>query len=351
MRRTVDLLRDLILIKSVSTSDMRRILSRVSFELKSIGLVPRVNRSLGVTWASYGRDGTLFNGHLDTVPLGEGWQRRQGELRGKRLYGRGACDMKAGCVAILEACRRLREERVPFSVLFTTDEETSMRGAKAIAKSRLVREAAAIVVAEPTGLDVIAAEKGVAWYAVHFKGKAAHGSTPHLGRNAIVDAAHFIREIETFAHPESPLDELTISMGRIEGGMRTNIVADRCRLELDVRHPAIMSPSAVSSLLKDKLSGLRAKARMELFHRVPPFSGEGNSEVVGRMLEITGGVKRTAPYATDLAFLSKGNPRGFVCGPGSAKQAHKPDEFVDVEEMTLAADAYERFAKAMSSLG
>jgi acetylornithine deacetylase/succinyl-diaminopimelate desuccinylase-like protein len=112
--------------------------------------------------------GVMFSGHLDTVPVGTGWTKEQGEVERSIMYGRGTSDMKGGCAAILLAAERLSSEGIPFSIIFTTDEETTMKGAEAMAES--VKESRVVIIGEPTDFDVVFREKGVYQFSITTKG-------------------------------------------------------------------------------------------------------------------------------------------------------------------------------------
>ncbi len=183
-------------IPSTPDVDMRAILRAATASMEELGLKPTMHADVNAVTASSGSGGILFNGHLDTVPIASGWTRELGSWDGDLLYGRGTADMKAGCVAGLAAARALLDDGIPVSLLFTTDEETTMHGAVKLAPSDLVRNAAAVVVAEPTRLRVVASEKGVLWYRASTSGRSAHGSLPHLGDNAVYRMMRFLAQIE-----------------------------------------------------------------------------------------------------------------------------------------------------------
>src|SRR3990172_2621415 len=94
-----DTLREFVAVESTPEAGPQEILQRVASEVRDLGLRARIDRRLGTITAAHGRGGVLFNGHLDTVPVGSGWTVKPGTLRGGRLYGRGAAGMEAGCVA------------------------------------------------------------------------------------------------------------------------------------------------------------------------------------------------------------------------------------------------------------
>src|SRR3989441_496458 len=115
-------------IPSTPATDMRDILRAATASIEELGLKPTVHADVKAVSASSGSGGILFNGHLDTVPIASGWTRELGSWDGDFLYGRGTADMKSGCVAGLAAARAILDAGIPVSLLFTTDEETTMHG-------------------------------------------------------------------------------------------------------------------------------------------------------------------------------------------------------------------------------
>src|SRR5438105_11319691 len=188
-------------IPSTPDVDMRAILRAATASIEELGLKPTSHADVKAVTASSGSGGILFNGHLDTVPIASGWTRELGSWAGGFLYGRGTADMKAGCVAGLAAARALLDAGIPVSLVFTTDEETTTKGAVTLAPTDLANDPAAVVVAEPTRLRVVASEKGVLWYRASTSGRSAHGSLPHLGDNAVYRTMRFPARIEPFGHP------------------------------------------------------------------------------------------------------------------------------------------------------
>ncbi len=184
-------------------------------------------------------------GHLDTVPIGnlEFWDFdpfSSKKFDGDKIGGRGAADMKAGVVSILGTIAYLLEDAdsLPWQIVFvgTADEEVSMAGARAV-RDEVMKNAEFLFITEPTDGHVGIAEKGVLQLKAKFIGKAAHGSMPDLGINAILVMAEFLENILELppdeVHPL--LGKTTINIGRIQGGTKVNIVADTCWSEIDIR--------------------------------------------------------------------------------------------------------------------
>jgi acetylornithine deacetylase/succinyl-diaminopimelate desuccinylase-like protein len=339
-------LEDLVAVESTPDAGGKAILDATASVLGSLGLRPRVDRRLGTVTAAHGRGGVLFNGHLDTVPLGSGWRVRPGTWRGGRLYGRGTADMKAGCVAAMAAGQVLLRKDVPFSLLFTTDEETTMRAAKALQASRRIREAAAVVVGEPSRLAPFTAEKGVYWFDAVATGRAAHGSLPHLGENAILKLRPLLDRVAGHARPREVMQELTINVGRIQGGTKTNVVADTATAELDVRYPPRMRPGQVRARLR-RLAG--KEVRLVERHHVPAAAVDPRARHIRLLSTLARRPPGAVTYATEMAWYARHNPRSVVFGPGEPEQCHVPDEFVDVRDVRRGAEVYAAFATALVS--
>ena len=285
---------------------MRAILEIAKTEIAGIGLEPTVNEELMAVSARNGRGGVLFNGHLDTVPSGQGWTRKTGDLDGSILYGRGTADMKAGCAAMLAAAKDLKSRDVPFSLLFTTDEETTMRAAKKLQGSGIVTKAAAVVVGEPTDLAIVGSEKGIVWFEVTTRGRSAHGSMPHLGDNA-----------------------------------------NLCAMDLDVRYPPHLSKEDAVRLV-ESTTRIVGAPEIDIKHEVPAVEVNENSDHIRRMKEIAGPEVRTVAYGTEMAFYAQSNPRCLVFGPGAPEQCHVPDEHVDLAQVARAAEIYAKYAEALA---
>ena len=342
-----------LLLKFVSTwsgpdANMRSILDLASTEMAAIGLEPATNEELAAVSAHHGHEGVMFNGHLDTVPMGQGWTRKPGDREGSLLYGRGTADMKAGCAAMLAAARELREKDVPFSLLFTTDEETTMKAAMKLHATGLVKKAAAVVVGEPTDLTIVGSEKGILWFELTTKGKSAHGSMPHLGDNAILKMTKILLAFEPYTRPKNYLEEVTVNIGAIDGGLKPNVVADLCAMDLDVRYPPHLSKEEVMRLVETTIHAVGVTADIDIKHEVPAAQVNLNSHHIRTMKEIAGQEVRTVSYGTEMAFYTQSNPRCLVLGPGKSEMCHVPDEHVDLSQVTRAAEIYARYAEALA---
>src|SRR6266566_1656125 len=298
---------DFVRIPSTPDDSVNPILDAAAAAIQELGLKAQRHAEVGAVTASSGMGGLLLNGHLDTVPMASGWTRELGSWDGDFLYGRGTADMKGGCVAGLAAARTLLDAGIPVSLLFTTDEETTMRGAVKLAPSDLVRHAAAVVVAEPTRLRVVASEKGVLWYRASTSGRSAHGSLPHLGDNAVYRMMRFLARIEPYGHPRDVLHEITVSLGTIQGGTKPNLVADTCSADLDCRHPPGTTKADVEALLLAAAKASREDVVLERFHEVPPAAVSAAADHVRILRDLAGTEVVGVAYGTEMAYYASHN--------------------------------------------
>jgi acetylornithine deacetylase/succinyl-diaminopimelate desuccinylase-like protein len=340
---------EFVRIPSTPDVDIQEILRAATTSIEELGLRPTVHADVKAITASSGAGGVLFNGHLDTVPIASGWTRSQGAWEGDFLYGRGTADMKAGCVAGMAAARTLLDAGIPVSLLFTTDEETTMHGAVKLAPSDLVRTAAAVVVGEPTRLRVVTSEKGVLWYRASTSGRSAHGSMPHLGENAVYRMMRFLARIEPYSRPRDVLRDITVSVGTIHGGTKPNLVADTCSVDLDCRHPPGTTKEDVESLLRKEAAASGERVDIERFHEVPAAAVPATADHVRLMKEIAGTEVVGVTYGTEMAWFAAHNPRCVVFGPGETERIHVPDERVALSEVVRAAEILTAFGTKLSA--
>lgn len=347
--RVRSLLTQFVQIPSTPDTDMQEILRAATAAIEELGLRPTVHDDVKAVTASSGRGGVLFNGHLDTVPIASGWTRAQGSWDGDFLYGRGTADMKAGCVAELVAARSLLDAGIPVSLVFTTDEETTMAGAVKLAPSNLVRKASALIVAEPTRLRVVASEKGVLWYRATIRGRSAHGSLPHLGDNAVYRMMRVMPYLEPYSRPRDPLREITVSLGTIQGGTKPNLVADVCSVDLDCRHPPGTTREDVEALLRKAVSDSGERVELERFHEVPAVAVSPEADHVRLLRDLARSEVVSVTYGTEMAYYAEYNPHCAVFGPGETERIHVPDERVALSEVVRASEILTAFGTKMAS--
>jgi acetylornithine deacetylase len=310
----------------------------------------------------------LFDVHQDTVPVeGMTIPPFTPAVEGGRLHGRGACDVKGGMAAMLTAFARLVRERpegaASVVLACTVDEEFTHTGSSRLAATP--HGAALAVVAEPTRLQIVNCHKGAVRWKVRTRGVACHSSTPDLGVNAIYRMAEVVSALARHADdlaraaPHPVLGPPSLSVGRIEGGQSVNVVPDLCEIEVDRRvipgeRPADCMGS-VEAALRDSPGGLDGVEFLPAWVKMPPLSPESTAaggwvEAVGRAVaRVTGSRPSVSgvPYGTDAGPLSERGLPCLVFGPGDIAQAHTKDEWVDLDQVRQAADAYFEIAREL----
>jgi acetylornithine deacetylase/succinyl-diaminopimelate desuccinylase family protein len=310
-----------------------------------------------------------FNTHIDVVPAGEGWTGNPFEIteRDGKLYGRGSCDAKGPLVAMLEAMRMLAADRDAWRGelmgVFVSDEEVGSMGARHFAAAKPKIDYA--VIGEPTSNSIVIAHKGSMRPIVRVHGVSAHSSTPDLGENAIYNAARFLGLVEEFhksvvskrGHPMVGSASLTVT--RCNGGIADNVIPDYCDLMLDRR----MVPGETEDQVVTEIEQLVAAAKRNFgisaecirFQATTGGASETpvDAPIVAASLAASQrhGAIPTAPSGfsggCDLVHFRSIGAQGVVVGPGSLGVAHKPDEFVPVDEFVASSQIYRDIALAM----
>lgn len=297
----------------------------------------------------------LLAPHLDTVPAATEKQ-FQPEIKGDRLFGRGACDTKGSVAAMLSALsvmaqskRRPRETEIVFAGL--VDEENAQAGSRALAASRFKADLA--IVGEPTSLRVVTAHKGDVWLELGTRGLAAHGARPELGHNAIHDMARIVNALETdYAamlrkrrrHPL--LGFATVNVGTIRGGTQPNIVPDSCVIAVDRRTlPGETETGVTNEIAKflslEKLHVTFSPARQA---PCPPMETSTSLPLVRQFLRSIGQRKPVGVhYFCDAATLAAGGIPSVVFGPGDIAQGHTADEWISLRSLEQAKEMLVRF--------
>jgi acetylornithine deacetylase/succinyl-diaminopimelate desuccinylase-like protein len=350
--KAAETLGELVMLKSTPEDDIKPMVDYVSDRLRRMGLETRYHNKAGrpAIIAQSGKAGVLLSGHLDTVPHGVDWDYEDGETVEGKMYGRGACDMKGGCAAILVAAEHLAEAEVPFSVCFTTDEETGMKGAEAAAKDEAMKTASAILVAEPTGFDIVVKEKGLLQFRLMTSGVSAHASMPDLGENAITKLTAMLCKLEDLARvPHDPLASLTLCIDMIKGGTQINVIPDECVADIDTRYPASMTHETVLELVRDRIG--KRGYELKILHQLDPVETDPDLPAVRTLKEVVGSKAKliTVPYATEMVMFKGHGNATFVCGPGDPKVCHCDNEHIDVSQVTRAVEIYVKYCTKMAA--
>ena len=314
----------------------------------------------------------LFEGHTDVVTPGDpeawGYDPFGGEIVGRRLYGRGAADMKGGVAAMLFAARALQLAGAPFAgrirLLVPIDEEGMMIGVKALIAAGHADGAAGAIICEPEEREICIAQKGSLRLRLVSHGRIAHGAMPEEGVNALAAMIRLLDQtlrIEAQLHVEHGVHPLlgrpyitpTVIRSPLNGdASQINCIPDRCDAFLDIRS----LPTIVHEAIITQIRGLIQKVRVDhpdyrfdleviddrpstetpIDHPLVQSVATAHQQVYGAA-PIYGGV----PGSTDGTILVR--ERGIpvvVYGPGDKRIPHQPDEFVDLDEVIRAAQVY-----------
>jgi acetylornithine deacetylase len=338
-------------------------LSKIGLEVRTQEVVDgRFNVIATLKGSGNGRN-LMFNGHTDTVGIRNmSIDPLKPVVENGRLHGRGACDMKGPIAAIMIAIKTLAESKMELkgSVSLSTvvGEEFDNVGAnKLVTDKQFGKLTQALVVAEPTALQLAIKHKGFANVEVEVEGKAAHGSVPEKGIDAIEKAAKIILEIESlkkeFASKKDPLlGQPKIHASTIEGGREWSVVPDRCVVRFEIRTiPGYATNQAMNDIerLIHELSRKDPdlKAKVGLFLSGEPLNTSPEDPMIKGLKKAIKTVKAIEPqiiglpFYTEAAIFAKAlSVPACIIGPGDIAQAHSADEFVKMSEVVEAAKIY-----------
>ncbi len=308
----------------------------------------------------------LLNGHLDTVGVGGMIVPPfDAKVEGGRIWGRGSCDMKAGLAAILATTKRLVEEgpRPNLIVAMTADEEHASLGMYALVDSFPSADFA--IVTEPTRLAVMPAHKGFLWVRAVFEGRAAHGSRPDLGIDAIRHAALYVSALDDYgdqltSRPAHPLlKHGSVHAGTIQGGSAASVYPDLCEIVLERRTMPGERPEKVLQEFQRILDELSEReedlsASLEQMLERPGTEVPEDSRLVQGLLEAGQGhgippVVEGMTAWVDAALLNEIGIPAVCYGPGDIAQAHSADEWVELAQIEKCADVLESFARDLAT--
>ena len=363
-RAALDLARDLVRIDSRSFVSNLAVADRIEaelsgFEIERLDYTDEAGVAKRALVARRGPPGGLaFSGHMDTVP-DTGWQEDpwSGRIADGLLYGLGSADMKGQTAAAIVAARAL-PDRIPATLLITTDEETTKGGAKAIAsRSELARGVAAILVVEPTSMVPMRGHRAHVQFTATATGVQAHSSTGR-GRNANWDLVPFLaamREIHERLRTDPTLQDEAYDPAFSDfnliidnHGTAVNVNVPRATAVIKFRYSAAIDPGVVVDGVRDaaRRYGL---ALAESWEGRPPEL-PADHPFVRLCSETVGVAPDVAPYGTDAAELQAIAPC-VLLGPGDIGVAHRPNECVATADLAAAVPVFMRLAERMAEQG
>jgi acetylornithine deacetylase len=299
----------------------------------------------------------LLAPHMDTVGAADSQfipQRKNG-----RLHGRGACDTKGSVAAMLTALCELAELKsrpLETEIIFAgmVDEEHAQAGSRALAASGFKADLA--IVGEPTKLQVVTAHKGSLWLQLETRGKAAHGATPHLGKNAVHEMARVVEVLETdYAaqlrrRKHKLLGAATVNVGTICGGTQPNIVPESCAISIDRRTLPGETEAGVRREITAFLQAKKLNVKISSAKVGPAMSLETNPKLP-LVQQFFRSLDQSKPagvdYFCDAAVLSAAGIPSVVFGPGDIAQAHTADEWISLAQLERGKDLLVRFFKSL----
>ncbi|PYS68590.1 MAG: acetylornithine deacetylase [Acidobacteria bacterium] len=286
-------------------------------------------------------------GHTDTVPYDPNWTEATTLIESDgKLFGRGSCDTKAFIAAALTAVDQvdISTLKKPLALVFTSDEEIGLLGAKYLAQIKALTARYSIV-GEPTSLQPIRAGKGYSLAEVVLRGREAHSAYPALGVSAVFRAARLIARLELLGdklkidnHEGFNPPYTTFNVGLIKGGTAKNVIAGECRFTLEWRPVPNQKPTRFLELLnqaieKEKESDPDFECEVNSGRNDSGFETSPESRLVRLLEEATGKTAGSVAFGTEAAQMTSLGSEAVVLGPGDIREAHRTGEFVPIDEL------------------
>lgn len=314
-----------------------------------------------VTTTSHSGDSAplLYCGHLDTVPAGESaWDSDPfgGAVSDGRVFGRGSVDMKGGLAAMLGGLAALQATDPALAAQITlgavVGEEVDCAGSKAFAMTRDLSAYRWLVIAEPTGMDLVVAQKGALHLRVTFTGRAAHGAHPEKGVNAVQHMARFIVDLQGLRFEvagDALLGAPTLSVNVVTGGAATNVVPDSCAAVLDLRTVPGQDHATTLAVIEQVAEGITRDVdglahHVEVLNDRPPTATAPDDALIDAARRTARDVLGTDRAVRGVSFYSdasvlqpamNGVPT-LLFGPGDMDAMHQVNESVAIADLAAA---------------
>ena len=378
---SVKILTDLIAFKTVSGENNNSLINYCDEILKKLGATSfktfdnekkRVNLFATLkAKKSNSKKPIILSGHTDVVPVSKSWSTDpfKATIKGNKLYGRGACDMKgfiACTLAYAPIYSKTNLDRdIHFS--FTFDEETACQGAPILIeelKKKGIKDGICII-GEPTNMKIIDAHKGCYEYTTYFEGLAGHSSAPHKGVSAVEYAARYVNkliELRQKLIDRAPKDSIfdppysTLQIGGVFGGIAHNVIADKCHVNWETR-PVVKEDGVFLNSELDKYANEvllpemkkiypNSSIKKKIIGEIIGFDRDTKSDACELVSSLTGDNSReVVSFGTEAGLFQEIGISTVVCGPGSIEQAHKIDEYIVLDELKKCLDLLEGIKK------
>jgi acetylornithine deacetylase len=364
---SVEMVRRLVAFDTTSRGSNLALIEFVRDYLDSLGVASELvfdetgnKANLYAKLGPAGIGGIMLSGHTDVVPVdGQDWHSDPFTVlaAGDRLFGRGTADMKSFLAVVLALLPRLmaRPLRIPIHLAFSYDEEVGCRGARRLIAAIADRpdRPRLCIVGEPTLMQPVTGHKGKRSFRCRVHGFECHSALAHLGVNAIEAAAELVAQLKAMARrrrdagpfdPEYTPPYTTIQTGVIHGGTALNIVPKDCAFDFEFRLLPGDDPDAgigelrafAENRLLPEMRAVRPEAAIE-FEELSAFPGLDTADdaEITRLVAALTGANGTAKvsFGTEGGLFQEAGIPTIVCGPGSIEQAHKPDEFIDLDQV------------------
>lgn len=383
-RASLDMIRRLVSFDTTSRLSNLALIEFVREYLRSLGVEAKLvfnedktKANLFATLGPTDRPGIVLSGHTDVVPVdGQEWATDPFAVveRNERLYGRGTCDMKSFVAVVLALVPEFLKAglKTPVHLAFSYDEEVGCLGVRRLIAD-LDREKLrplACVVGEPTSMKVIRAHKGKLSFRARVRGFECHSSLAPRGVNAVQYAAEAIAYLSRMGRrfaAEGPFDRdfdiphTTVHTGIVHGGTALNIVPKDCHFDFEFRHLPGHDPRAmfeevrrfVATELEPEMHRVQADTGFswEQISGFPGLAIAEDAEITQMARAASGG---NAPagkvaFGCEAGLFEQAGIPTIVCGPGDIDQAHKPNEFVALEQIALCEAFLRRLVERYGS--
>ena len=369
---SIEILSRLIAFNTVSANSNMELMDYISNLLLENGihstLLPNEDASKANLYATIGdhnKAGVMLSGHTDVVPVeGQDWTKPAFELTQEdgKLFGRGTADMKGFIASAISAAidASKRDLKTPLHLAFSYDEEIGCVGVHSMIDMLAdapVRPAMCII-GEPTSLSVAVGHKGKTAMRATCIGREGHSALAPFAMNALhlgCDLASEIRDMQSDLAKNGERDSdydvpyTTLHVGKINGGVALNIVPNLCVVDFEIRNIAADDPLVILEEIKTRAAKIVETARshapeadikIEIFNTYPGLNTATDTQVVKFVKSLSGanGTNKVAFGTEGGLFSGKLGIPTVVCGPGSMTQGHKPDEYVEVEQLSRCDD-------------
>jgi acetylornithine deacetylase len=364
---SIEMIRRLVAMDTTSRNSNLELIDFISNYLAALGVESRLvhdesgrKANLYATLGPQDKPGIALSGHSDVVPIdGQDWSCDPWAVsqRDGRLLGRGTADMKSFIAVVLAAAPELISRRpvTPVHLVFTYDEEVGCVGVRRLLGllAELPVRPLACIIGEPTEMKVVTGHKGKMSLRCHVHGRECHSSLAPTGVNAVEYAAEVIAYLRGMARKmavEGPFDDdfdvphTTIHTGIVSGGTALNIVPKHCRFDFEFRYVPGVNPETLLSEVKGFALG-KLESEMKALDPETGFSWEPISAFPGmntlidspivelvKSLAGSNSVGKVA-FGTEGGLYQQAGIPTVICGPGSIAQAHKPDEFIEIDQI------------------